>query len=298
MDASLYLGPLVQLPIEWLALALLIVACLFWERAGLSGLGVEGCVASAWLGLFFGYEATGQIAVAVFAALGAALVFAAAAGTLVQLTRVDPALGTFVASLVPWSALVLLLRSHAPLLATQSADAWLLQGTTFDDTYAAVLALNPAVWAAPLLIVLGAAILANTSFGLRLRAFGENPAWWVPGAPPTAYRIGAAVVGGAFAAPAVVLLARSHAAAPPAALGILALACVIAARWSLVPAVLLALGPALVRAARPLGGTKPEWGIALDLAPYLIALVYLMLLSRRALRLALSPQTGTDPDVL
>jgi ABC-type uncharacterized transport system permease subunit len=298
VDASLYLGPLVQLPIEWLALALLAVACLFWERAGLSGLGVEGCVASAWLGLFFGYEATGHLAVAVLAALGAALVFAAAAGTLVQLSRVDPALGTFVASLVPWSALVLLLRSHAPLLATQSADAWLLRGTSFDDTYAALLALNPAVWVAPLLIVLGAAILANTSFGLRLRAFGENPAWWVPGAPPVAYRIGAVVVGGAFAAPAVVLLARAHAAAPPAALGILALACVIAARWSLVPALLHALGPPHARAARPLGGTKAEWGIALDLAPYLIALVYLMFLSRRALRLSLSPQTGTDPDVL
>jgi len=298
VDASLYLGPLVQLPIEWLALALLALGCLFWERAGLSGLGIEGCVASAWLGLFFGYEATGHIAVAVLACLGAALVFAAATGSLVQLSRVDPALGTFVASLVPWSALVLLLRSHAPLLATGSPDAWLIHGTGVDDTYAAVLLLNPAVWVAPLLIVLGAAILAQTPFGLRLRAFGENPGWWVPGAPPAAYRIGAVAVGGLFAAPAVVLLARSHAAAPPAALGILALACVIAARWSLVPAILLAGGPALVRALRPLGGTKPEWGIALDLAPYLVALVYLMFLSRRALRLSLSPQTGTDPDVL
>jgi ABC-type uncharacterized transport system permease subunit len=101
-----------------------------------------------------------------------------------------------------------------------------------------------------------------------------------------------------FAAPAVALLARTHAAAPPAALGILALACAIAARWSLVPAVLLALGVALVRAARPLVGSSPEWGIVLDLAPFLLALLYLMFLSRRALRLALSPQTGTDPDVL
>jgi hypothetical protein len=44
--------------------------------------------------------------------------------------------------------------------------------------------------------------------------------------------------------------------------------------------------------------TRPEWGIVLDLAPFLLALVYLMFLSRRSLRLALSPQTGTDPDVL
>lgn len=298
MDASVYLGPLIQLPIEWLALALLVVACLFWERSGLSGLGVEGCVASAWLGLFFGYEATGHIAVALLAALGLALLFALVTGALVQLSRVDPAVGTFLASLVPWSALVLLLRSRAPLLATQSPAPGLITGTTIDGTYAAELLLNPAVWVAPLLIILGAAILANTPFGLRLRAFGENPGWWVPGAPPAAYRIGAVVVGGAFAAPAVALLARTHAAAPPAALGILALACAIAARWSLVPAVFLALGLALVRAARPLVGSRPEWGIVLDLAPFLLALIYLMVLSRRALRLALSPQTGTDPDVL
>jgi hypothetical protein len=45
-------------------------------------------------------------------------------------------------------------------------------------------------------------------------------------------------------------------------------------------------------------GSSPEWGIVLDLAPFLLALLYLMFLSRRALRLALSPQTGTDPDVL
>ena len=298
MDPSALLEPLIQLPVEWLALALLVVACLFWERAGLSGLGVEGCVASAWLGLFFGYEASGHIAVAILAALGAALLFATLAGLLVQLSRVDPAVGTFLASLVPWTALVLLLRSRAPLLATQMIPPGLLSGTTMDGTYAAELLLNPMVWIAPLLLVLGALVLSHTGFGLRLRAFGENPGWVVPGAPPVAYRLGALVVGGAFAAPAVALLARTHAASPPAALGMLALACAIAARWSLLPAILLALGPALLRASRSIAGTPAEWGIALDVAPFLLALLYLVFLSRRALRLALSPQTGTDPDVL
>jgi simple sugar transport system permease protein len=292
------LGPLVQFPIEWAALALLVVACLFWERSGLSGLGVEGCVASAWLGLFIGYEASGQIAIAVLCAAGAAALFALLTGAMVQLSRVDPAVGTFVASLVPWSALTLLLRQSAPALATQSPAPGLIAGTPLDGTYGGELALNPMVWAAPILLVLGAAILANTPFGLRLRAFGENPGWWVPGAPPAAYRLGAVVVGSLFCAPAVALLARANAAAPPNALGILALACAIAARWSLLPAVLIAAGPALLRAARPLAASAPEWGIALDLAPFLLALVYLVLLSRRALRLALSPQTGTDPDVL
>jgi general nucleoside transport system permease protein len=292
------LGPLVQFPMEWAALALLVVACLFWERSGLSGLGVEGCVASAWLGLFIGYEVSGQFAIAVLCAVGASALFALLTGAMVQLTRVDPAVGTFAASLVPWSALTLLLRQSAPALATQSPAPGLIAGTPLDGTYGGELALNPMVWAAPILLVLGAAILANTPFGLRLRAFGENPGWWVPGAPPAAYRLGAVVVGSLFCAPAVALLARANAAAPPAALGILALACAIAARWSLLPAVLLAAGPALLRAARPLAASAPEWGIALDLAPFVLALLYLVLLSRRALRLALSPQTGTDPDVL
>jgi hypothetical protein len=43
-------------------------------------------------------------------------------------------------------------------------------------------------------------------------------------------------------------------------------------------------------------GSRPEWGIVLDLAPFLLALVYLMFLSGAPPRA--SPQTGTDPDVL
>jgi hypothetical protein len=37
---------------------------------------------------------------------------------------------------------------------------------------------------------------------------------------------------------------------------------------------------------------------ALEAAPFLLALLYLVLLSRRSLRLSVSPQAGTDPDVL
>ena len=133
MGAAVYLESLIQLPVEWLALALLIVACLFWERSGLSGLGVEGCVASAWLGLFFGYEATGHIAVALLVALGGPL-FALATGALVQPR--ESIRGTFLASLVPWSALVLLLRSPVPLLASRHPPG-LITGTTIDGSYAA-----------------------------------------------------------------------------------------------------------------------------------------------------------------
>jgi len=43
--------PLIQVPIEWGALALFVMACLFWERSGFSGLGVEGSIAASVLGL-------------------------------------------------------------------------------------------------------------------------------------------------------------------------------------------------------------------------------------------------------
>jgi hypothetical protein len=264
VDASLYLEPLIQLPVEWLALALLVVACLFWERSGLSGLGVEGCAASAWLGLFLGYEATGQIAVAVLAALGLALLFALATGALVQLSRVDPAVGTFLASLVPWSALVLLLRSRAPLLATQSRPR--AHTGTRERHAAGCSSIQSSGWRRS--SSSGRRHLANTPFGLRLRAFGGIPDGGFPARRRrrTGWSRG---LGGAFAAPAVPARADMP-PAPPAALGIWR------SRVRSPPAgpsfrCVPRAGPAL-RAA--LVDSRPEWGIVLDLAPFLLALVY------------------------
>ena len=39
-------------------------------------------------------------------------------------------------------------------------------------------------------------------------------------------------------------------------------------------------------------------GLALAAAPFLLALLYLVLLTRRALRAATTPQSRLDPDVL
>ena len=61
--------PLLSIPIEWGALALLVTACVYWERAGFSGLGVEGAFASAMAGLVLGYEWTSSYPLAVLVAV-------------------------------------------------------------------------------------------------------------------------------------------------------------------------------------------------------------------------------------
>ena len=290
--------PLLGFPIEWAALALLVVGCLYWERSGFSGLGVEGCVAAAMLGLLLGYQWTWSYPLACLAAAAFAAAFALAGGTLVHLLRADPAIGAFVLSLAPVSAVALLSRAGGLLLVTESPPPGLIRGTIFDGTYAEDLILNPYLLAAPFLIALGAWILWHTPYGLRLRAFGENPAWRVLGSRPTAYRISALVIGSLATVPAAALLLRSYPEAPPAALGFIALACTIAGRWTFRGAIALAAGPALLRVLRPYGGGTPGAMAALEAAPFLLALLYLVLLSRRSLRLSVSPQAGTDPDVL
>jgi general nucleoside transport system permease protein len=289
--------PLLSIPIEWAALALLVVACVYWERAGFSGLGVEGAFASAMIGLVLGYEWTSSYPLAVLMAAAAAVAFALAAGGLLRAFRTDTAIGALALSLVPVCALGILYRSDPQLLA-ETTPPGLLRGTAIDGTYAEDLALNPVLWAAPIVVLLAGWLLWHTPFGLRVRAFGENPAWRVPGSRPPLYRIAAIVLGAVWTAPAAALLVRTHPQAPPVALGILALACVIASRWSVLGGVLLAAGPAIARACRPYAGDRAGLAIVLEILPYLIALSYLAFLSRRSLRLAFAPRAGTDPDLL
>jgi simple sugar transport system permease protein len=153
--------------------------------------------------------------------------------------------------------------------------------------------------AAPFLILLAAFVLLRTPFGLRLRAYGETPALAAQEhARPGAYRIAGVVIGAACAVPAAAILLRAHPGAPPLGLGLIALGCAIAARWSFVAGILLAAGPALLRTARPYAGSGTAAQIALEAAPFLLALLYLILLSRRSLRLATPRESRLDPDVM
>ena len=289
--------PLLSIPIEWGALALLVTACVYWERAGFSGLGVEGAFASAMVGLVLGYEWTSSYPVAILAATGFATAFALAAGGLLRAFRTDTAIGALALSLVPVCAVGILYRVDMRL-PHEMPPPGLIRGTPIDGMYAEDLALNPVLWCVPLLVLLAGWMLRSTPFGLRLRAFGENPSWRVPGARPAVYRLGAIAFGAVLTAPAAALLARTQPDTPPLGLGILALACVIASRWSVLGGVLLAAGPAIARACRPYAADHPGLAIVLEILPFLIGLTYVALLSRRALRLSIAPRAGTDPDLL
>ncbi len=291
--------PLLSFPLEWAALSLLVAACLYWERSGLTGLGVEGCVLASMTGLILGYEWTGSYGTACAIGAGFGLGFAAIAGGTLLALRTDPAVGAFSLSLVPACALALMTRSETYRLLSEAPPPGLIRGTTLDGTIAEDLLLSPWLVAAPFVILIAAFVLLKTPFGLRLRAYGETPslaaqehAW------SGAYRIAGVVIGGACTVPAAAILMRTHPAAPPLGLGLIALGCVIAARWSFVAGILLAAGPALLRASRPYAGGAMAAQIAIDAAPFVLALIYLILLSRRSLRLATPRGSRLDPDVM
>lgn len=297
MPAFLDWTPLLRFPLEWAALGLLAAACLFWERAGASGLGVEGCVASAMIGLILGFEWTESWGVALLAAAAAAVVFAAIVAILLQSLRPDPAVGSFCLSLIPAAGLGLLTRAGPYRLLEAKPFPGTVHGTVLEGTASEELLMNPVLWAAPLVIALAAWILWQTPFGLRLRAFGEAPSLRLPGARGWGYRLGGLVLGGLWAVPGAALLLGAHRPHPPAGVAFLALACVVASRWSFALSLLLALGPALLRAARP-AAEGTVFAVWLDVAPYLLALLYLVLLSRRALRMPETRAARVDPDVL
>ena len=297
--SSLQWGSLVSLPIEWAALALLVAGAIYWERAALSGIGIEGCLLSAVLGIALGYEWTGDYALACAAGAGAAVLFALVASGLLLTLRSDPLIGSFCLSLVPACALVLLVRSVPLRILHETPAPGLITGTIFDGTYSEDLLGNPWFLAAPVVLVLAAMVMLKTPYGLRLRGYSETPAFARPGPAQVAwFRVSAAALGSLWAVPAAALLLRAHPGSIPLGLSFIALACAVAGRWGFLPGILLAAGPALLRALRPYGGAADASGFLLAAAPFLLALLYLILLTRRALRAATTPQSRLDPDVL
>lgn len=291
--------PLLGFPLEWASLALLVAGCLYWERSGSSGLGVEGCVLSAMLGLCLGYEWSGSYLVAAAGAAASALAFAIATGALLAATRADPAVGSFCISLVPACALGTLAR-WAPLrLLTETPAPGLARGTVFDGTYAEDLVANPMLLAALPALGFAAFLLLRTPFGLKSRAFSETPALARRGrGQVTLARLSLAALGALWVVPAAAILLRSHRESPPLGLGFVALACAVAGRWGFAPAILLAAGPALLRAARPYAPASGPGAIGMDAAPFLLAAAYLVFFSRRALRASVTPESRLNPDVL
>jgi ABC-type uncharacterized transport system permease subunit len=285
-------------PIEWAALALFVAACLYGERSGFSGLGVEGYAASAMLGLILGYEWTGGYATAILVAAGASIAFALLSGALVRLLRADAAVGSFSLSLVPVCSLGLLTRGGPFAIFGEVPSPGLIANTPIAGTDWEPIVASPWILATPLLVALTAWLLWQTPLGLRIRAFGETPSWRVPGSHATLHRLGALAIAAVLVVPGAALMVRAHPEAPPIGLGWIALGCAVAGRWSFRGGILLCLGPALLRAALPYAAGLGGWSLALEAAPFLLVLLYLLALARRSLRIAPSRQSRLDPDVL
>jgi len=297
--SSLQWGSLVSFPIEWAALALLVAGAIYWERAALSGIGVEGCLLSAMLGIALAYEWTGDYAIAGAVGAGAAVLFALAASGLLLTFRSDPLIGSFCLSLVPAAALGLLVRSVPLRILRETPAPGLVPGTIFEGTYSEDLIVSPWFLAVPLVLAVAALVMLKTPYGLKLRGYSETPAFARRGPAQVAWvRVSAAVLGALWVVPAAALLLRAHTGSLPMGLGFIALACAVAGRWGFLPAIFLAAGPALLRALRPYAGAGDALGLTLGAAPFLLALLYLILLTRRSLRAATTPQSRLDPDVL
>jgi len=297
--SSLDWSSLVSFPIEWAALALLAAGAIYWERAALSGIGIEGCLLSAMLGMALTYEWTGHYWLSCGVGAGAAVAFALVASGLLLSLRSDPLVGSFCLSLIPACALGLLVRSVPLRILHETPAPGLIHGTMFEGTYAEDLLASPWLLKAPVVLAIAALVMWKTPYGLKLRGYSESPAFARRGPAQVAWvRVSAAVLGALWVVPAAALLLRAHPSSLPMGLGFVALACAVAGRWGFLPAIMLAAGPAILRALRPYAGDADMGGLALAAAPFLLALLYLVLLTRRALRAATTPQSRLDPDVL
>ncbi|HEY2923862.1 MAG TPA: hypothetical protein VGJ98_02720 [Candidatus Eisenbacteria bacterium] len=291
--------PLAGFPLEWAALALLAAGAIYWERAALSGIGIEGCALSTMLGLCLGYEWSGNYWIAAGAGIGGAVLFALIVSGLLLSLRAEPTVGSFCLTLIPACALGLLSRAAPLRLLRETPAPGLIPGTIFEGTYAEDLVVNPWFLAAPVALALAAFVMLKTPYGLRLRAYPESPALARRGPWQVGWsRVSGAVLGALWAAPAAAILLRAHPDSLPLGLGYIALACALAGRWGFLPAILLAAGPALLRSLRPYAAGENPTGIALGAAPFVLALLYLILFSRRALRTATARRSRLDADVL
>jgi simple sugar transport system permease protein len=292
-------APLAGFPLEWAALALLAAGAIYWERAALSGIGIEGCALATMLGLCLGYEWSGDYLIAAGAGIGGAFLFALVGSGLLLSLRADPAVGSFCLSLIPACALGLLSRGTPLRLLRETPAPGLIPGTIFEGTYAEDLVVSPWFLAAPVALAVAAFLMLKTPYGLRLRAYSETPALARRGPWQVAwFRVTGAALGALWAAPAAAILLRAHPDSLPLGLGYVALACAIAGRWGFLPAILLAAGPALLIAIRPYAAGGTPAAIALGAAPFVLVVLYLVLFSRRALRTAAARRSRLDADVL
>jgi ABC-type uncharacterized transport system permease subunit len=250
----------------------------FVQRAGMLNLGIEGMMfAGAFSGFVAAYE-TGSLLVG----LVAAIAVGAAAGVVLGFLIVTVGTSQHVAGIGMTLLLVsgcefanrLVFERRETLPKIDTFDPLPIDGRVFSQyglTYVAFLLLVPAAWL----------LLMRTSFGLRVRAVGENPeAADVAGVSVFRTRYLALVLGGALAAIGgafmTLALLGSFTLDIIAGRGWVALALVIFGRWRIEGAVLGALVFAAVFSLQLRLQILPGW----DDVPFelLLALPYVVII--------------------
>jgi general nucleoside transport system permease protein len=264
------------------------------ERSGVVNIALEGMLLASALAGVAAQLATGSAVVGVFAGVVTGAAIGAAHAVIVVRGGVDAIVSGLAVNLAAAGGTRFVLRSlygsssNSPSIrgfglafsATGGPGGTALLGRTLVD---------PTTLAAGALVAWSAWALADTRFGLRVRACGDSPAAASSaGVEVSRVRIAAVTLGGAIAGLGGVALAYDQhrfQSGMSGGRGFIALAAVILSRWRPVPAALACLAFAALDAAQIV--VQQETGVLASVAPmlpYVATLVALAVLGLGARR--------------
>jgi general nucleoside transport system permease protein len=264
------------------------------ERSGVVNIALEGMLLASALAGFAAQLATGSAAAGVFAGVVTGAAIGAAHAVIVVRGGVDAIVSGLAMNLAAAGGTRFVLRSlygsssNSPSIRGFGLASGAMGGPGGGALLGRTL-LDPTTLAAGALVAWSAWALAETRFGLRVRACGDSPAAASSaGVDVSRVRIGAVTLGGAIAGLGGVALAYDQhrfQSGMSGGRGFIALAAVILSRWRPVPAALACLAFAALDAAQIV--VQQETGVLASVAPmlpYVATLVALAVLGLGARR--------------
>ena len=265
------------------------VAGVWSERSGVVNIALEGVLLSSALGAAATTLATGNPAIGVAGGIAVGVVLSLVHGLLVARYRIDAIVSGLALNILAAAGTRLVLRG----LYDSSSNSPSFGGFRFGPTGASGLAVftrvvyDPVVVLALGAIVVSAFALAWTSFGLRVRAVGENPvAAASVGVHVERVRLLALAISGAIGAIGGVHLAfdqHRFESGMSGGRGFIALAAVIVSGWRVVGAAVACLVFAVLEAAQI--GLQDQRHVPHELVqmlPYVATLVLLAVVAGRS----------------
>lgn len=257
------------------------------ERAGIINIGMEGvmllcCLAAAWAALL-----SGSVLVGFLAAILAGMVVLSLMALLCIRFRADQIVVGVGINLVALGGSTVAVKAVPGLSDVPAWRAWKIPGLS-ELPFVGEVLFSQRITFWVLLVVMGGlvAVLGRTSWGLRVRAVGEEPAAAdAAGVVVDRVRVQAMLASGALAGIGGATLAIDYSQGftenMVAGKGFIALAAVIFGRWNPIGAV---GGCLLFGVAEAFRFQLPAWGVTvipssvLYMTPYLVALVAIALL--------------------